>query len=87
MVLGMASTTQTSSGLPPLQEVQATQDRLLTVPEAADTLRVSERYLYLLFSRGLLNRVRLGRAVRVRASDVAHLVREGVPLEDPDGCA
>ena len=71
---------------PPIVRTMASQpdgDALRTVREAIERLRCSERYLYHLFNRGILERVRLGRAVRVRESDLARLVREGVPTEEP----
>jgi excisionase family DNA binding protein len=56
-----------------------TQDHLLALPEVAKRLACSPGTVRRLDARGVLPRVRLGRAVRYRASDVARLVTEGVP--------
>lgn len=52
-------------------------DRLLTIPEACAALRVSRGFIYALAKRGALELVKLGRASRVRASDVARLAHAG----------
>ena len=54
-------------------------DRLLALPEVADRLACSRGLVRRLGARGVLPRVKLGRLVRYRASDVARLVAEGVP--------
>jgi len=53
-------------------------DRLLTLPEVAGRLACSPALVRRLGARGMLPRVKLGRLVRYRASDVARLVAEGV---------
>ena len=53
-------------------------DQLVTVQQAAATLSVSQRKVWQLKAVGLLPCVRIGRAVRFRASAVQRLVREGV---------
>jgi excisionase family DNA binding protein len=57
----------------------STQDRLLALPDVAAQLACSEGLVRRLGARGVLPRVKLGRLVRYRASDVARLVAEGVP--------
>lgn len=53
------------------------EERLLTVKEAAELLRVSVRFVNQRLSTGVLERVKLGRATRVRLSDVLRVTREG----------
>jgi excisionase family DNA binding protein len=55
------------------------EDRLLALPEVAERLACSPGLVRRLGSRGVLPRVKLGRLVRYRASDVSRLVTEGVP--------
>ena len=55
------------------------EDRLLTVKEAAAILRVSVRFVNQRFSTGVLERVKLGRATRIRLSDITQAMREGTP--------
>ena len=55
------------------------EERLLTVQEAAERLRVSVRFVNQRFATGVLARVKLGRATRVRMSDVAKLMQKGAP--------
>lgn len=59
------------------KQVEATQDRLLTVPEVAEVLRVSVRLVNRLFATGALPRVKIGRAARARLSDVERIVAKG----------
>lgn len=56
---------------------QQTSDHLLTIPEACAALRVSRGFIYSLQKRGSLALVKLGRASRVRAADVARLAQTG----------
>jgi excisionase family DNA binding protein len=51
---------------------------LLTVHEAAAILRVGRTFLYNLMARGDLSYVRLGRARRLRHSDLMGLVRRNL---------
>ncbi len=58
---------------------QPSMDRiLLTVPEAARRLSVSERLIWRAISEGVLEVVRLGRATRVRVDEVERVAREGL---------
>jgi excisionase family DNA binding protein len=52
-------------------EAHTTLTPLLTVREAADVLRVSERTLWTLTHSGELRAVRVGRSVRYDQSDLA----------------
>ncbi len=52
-------------------------DRLLRVDEAAAILGISERQVRRLAATGDLDRVKLGRATRVRLSDVHRLIERG----------
>ena len=61
--------------------VPTLDDRLLRLPEAAAVLGLSVRAVRRLAQRGVLTRVRIGGASRVRQSEVAALVRRGtVPV-------
>jgi excisionase family DNA binding protein len=51
---------------------------LLTQPEAARLLAVSERTLFDLAAKGEIRRVRVGRAVRYPRSELERWVRERV---------
>ena len=58
---------------------QPSMDRiLLTVPEAARRLSVSERLIWRAITEGVLEVVRLGRATRVRVEEVERVSREGL---------
>lgn len=58
----------------------AGEDELLTRAEAAERLRVSVQTVRRLAESGHLEEVQVGlRAVRVRASSVDHLIRNGLP--------
>lgn len=50
---------------------------LMTIPEACAALKVSRGFVYQLQKRGLLELVKLGRASRVRAADVARIAQTG----------
>jgi excisionase family DNA binding protein len=60
--------------------MQTTNDDkvLLSVPETARRLSVSERLIWRAISEGALDAVKLGRATRVRATDVERVSREGL---------
>ena len=60
------------------EQVKATQDRLLTVPEVAELLSISVRLVNRLFATHQLPRVKIGRAARARLSDVERIMAEGV---------
>ena len=51
-------------------------ERLLTVGEVADTMRVSNMTVYRLFKSGQLGAVRVGKNFRIRESDVDRYLRE-----------
>jgi excisionase family DNA binding protein len=53
-------------------------DRLLTGPDAARLLKVSESMVAKLRRSGDLETVHVGRAARVRLSDVERIIREGL---------
>lgn len=61
---------------------EPTAPRLLTRPQAADRLAVSVRTIARLIERGELPAVRVGRAVRVRSSDVDTLIDGGTDRND-----
>jgi excisionase family DNA binding protein len=61
----------------PETSVLAASDRLLEVTEAAAALRVSERTIVTLAEQGYLERVKIFRSTRYRASDVEALIRSG----------
>ena len=54
------------------------QDHLLALPEVARRLACSPGMVRRLDARGVLPRIKIGRLVRYRASDVARVVTEGV---------
>lgn len=47
---------------------------VLTITEAAETLRVSRRTVYELLARGELRRVKLGKCARIPYDDVRSLI-------------
>ena len=47
---------------------------LLTIPQTQEQLNLSRQSVYRLFWSGELRRVKIGRAVRVRAEDVLDLI-------------
>jgi excisionase family DNA binding protein len=51
-------------------------ERLLTVAEVADTMRVSNMTVYRLIKSGQLGAVRVGKNFRIRESDVDRYLRE-----------
>jgi excisionase family DNA binding protein len=59
---------QATRATPTLGEV------LITVPEAARRLAISRSYLYQYLQRGRLPSVRIGRARRIRVTDLAAFV-------------
>jgi excisionase family DNA binding protein len=52
---------------------------LLTIHEAAARLACSPGALRKWIAKGLLQPVKLGRAVRLRATDVARAISDGIP--------
>jgi excisionase family DNA binding protein len=61
-----------------LPEVRLDALRLLTVPDVAQRLQVSERAVRRWIAEGRLPAVRLGRAVRIRPADLAQLITTGL---------
>jgi excisionase family DNA binding protein len=53
---------------------ESSRTQLATVAEAASMLRCSRRTIFRLLSRGDIERVRIGRLVRIRVDDVAELI-------------
>jgi excisionase family DNA binding protein len=51
-------------------------DRLLTVAEVADTMRVSSMTVYRLIHRGELPALRLGKNYRIRVADVQRFLAD-----------
>ncbi len=62
--------------------IEPTEDRLLTVPEVAERLRVHPITVRRHIKAGRLRAVRFGRSVRVRASDLEAFLR---PENAPSG--
>jgi excisionase family DNA binding protein len=54
------------------------EQRLITLTQAADTLSMSPSFLRKLIARRQLDAVRIGRALRVKASDVARIAQDGL---------
>lgn len=53
------------------------QDKLVDVREAARLLGVSPRTMNGLMTRGVLERVKIGRSTRVRLSDIQRVIERG----------
>lgn len=63
-------------------------EKMLTVAEVAEVLRVSPRTVYNLLDAGALRGVRVGRARRVLASALQEFIDQGGgdgPQDDPGG--
>ena len=58
-------------------ERPAGSDRLLTTRQVCDLLHVSRSTLHQLRRRGVIEAVRIGRAVRFRARDIKALIEQG----------
>ena len=61
-------------------EVPDIADRLLRLDEAAAVLNLSVRAVRRLAARGVLRRIRIGGASRVRRSEVERLMQSGAPV-------
>jgi excisionase family DNA binding protein len=57
----------------------ATRSELLTIPQAAERLAVTQAAIRKWVRQGRLHPVRLGRAVRLRAQDIERAISEGIP--------
>lgn len=55
-----------------------TEDRLLTVGEVAELMRVSNMTIYRLIKSGELNATRVGRSYRLRQRDVDEYLTKGI---------
>jgi excisionase family DNA binding protein len=58
-------------------QVSQREERLLTYREAAERLRASRSTVRRLVDAGALERVKIGRLVRLRAGDVERLIERG----------
>ncbi len=58
--------------------IDDTIPKLLTLPQVAKVLQVSERFAYSLAQRGELPTVRMGRSVRVRPADLQWFIERNV---------
>lgn len=54
-----------------------TQETLLTIPEAAERLRVPESWFYYATRKGQFPCVRIGRHIRIRESDIDNWIATG----------
>ncbi len=52
-------------------------EEFITVPEAAEILRVSKMTIYRLIHRGDVDAIRVGRSFRLRKASVHHVATEG----------
>jgi excisionase family DNA binding protein len=59
------------------QERQNETSNLMRVPDVARFLNCSERTVWRLICAGLLNRIKIGRAVRLDKADVERFIQEG----------
>jgi excisionase family DNA binding protein len=66
------------AGRPRLQVARRAPERLLSVREVADRLRVSRATVYGLCDRGELPHLRVSNAIRLRQEDVEGFVRGAV---------
>ena len=57
------------------EEILLRPDRLYTITEVADVLRMSRSYVYLLVASRKLRTVRMGRSLRFRLEDVQAYIR------------
>jgi excisionase family DNA binding protein len=62
-------------------QIATSEHELLTIPEAADLLRVGRSTVYAMIGAGQLPRLKIRKAVRVRRDDVERIAREGTAAE------
>jgi len=60
-------------------------DKMMTVPEVAEYLKMSKSKLYLLIQRRQIPHVRIGRNVRIRERDLQDWIEEQAEKTDPLG--
>ena len=63
------------------------EDRLLTVAEVADLMRVSNMTVYRLIKSGSLGAIRVGKNFRIRESDVGRYLADRAVRVDPEAGA
>lgn len=63
----------------PKIEIAPLERTLLTIPEAAAALGVSDRTVYSLHYSGSLQTVKIGGSRRVHVDEIARFAREGAP--------
>jgi excisionase family DNA binding protein len=59
--------------------ISANSPELLTIPEAAERLAVTQAAIRKWLRQDRLRPVRLGRAVRLRVRDIERAISEGIP--------
>jgi excisionase family DNA binding protein len=64
------------------EQIQMMPETLLTGIEVANILKVSRSYAYTLLQRGEIPKVRIGRAVRVRPSDLDAYIKRCIQNGD-----
>jgi len=72
--------------MPPRRRSFGVSDRLLTVGEVAETMRVSNMTVYRLIKSGQLAAIRVGKNYRIRESDVdRYLSERSVRVDGQEG--
>ena len=51
--------------------------RLLKIPELAEKLSISKYFVRKLIREGLIDAIRLGRAIRIKSTDVEQIILNG----------
>lgn len=78
-LIGMLAQLQAKAQLKMLSETgsrEGPQEELLTIPQVAEQLKVSEYKAYELARQGTLKCIRLGKSVRVRRSAMSDYIRQ-----------
>jgi len=70
------------SGLKKQEEGSVVEDRLLTVKEAANVLQVSSSAIRRWLYQRKLTKVKIGRCVRLRKSDVDRIISGGLEVSE-----